>query len=489
MRVTCEQLDDADDLFQTGIDSLQVLGIAQSLHNALAAKDVHVKAQEIIRHIYNEGTITLIARRLWELAHRQLGESGHANGIMKSGRRTDEIHNHRENDRQMADLIQTHFDAIWSLRHLRTARPPSAVILTGSTGALGPYILHNLILDPSTEQIHVLNRSDVAQARQLAHHDLHGLSTDFSKVTFHHTPTPANLFHSLDPSTIRQLQATTTRIIHNAWPVNFNIPLASFRPHLQGLASLIEFCATAPHRPALTFISSVGEVAGWDPAHGPVPEVSLPMRPHLPHAGGYAQSKHIGSAMVEHARTVLGLRAASLRCGQIAGPTTRAGAWHDAEWFPSLLRSSLYLGVLPGDLGGMGARVDWVPVDVMARLVLDIGLRDGVFHGVGPRATMWARLVPTVRAFYGARIARVAGLREWVGLVEAVAEARGAEAETARRCPAVKLLGFFQGLVEEGERQPVVLCTRRAGEVSCALRELEAVRPEWMENWMRQWDF
>lgn len=64
---------------------------------------------------------------------------------------------------------------------------------------------------------------------------------------------------------------TADRIIHNAWPVNFNIAIASFEPHICGVRRLVDFSNAARKRVPIVFISSVGEVDNWIAAE-PVPE-------------------------------------------------------------------------------------------------------------------------------------------------------------------------------------------------------------------------
>jgi thioester reductase-like protein len=43
----------------------------------------------------------------------------------------------------------------------------------------------------------------------------------------------------LDENTIQEMQTTVTQIIHAAWPVNFNLSLPQFTPHIQGVHNLL----------------------------------------------------------------------------------------------------------------------------------------------------------------------------------------------------------------------------------------------------------
>lgn len=62
--------------------------------------------------------------------------------------------------------------------------------------------------------------------------------------------------------------------------------------------------------------------------------------------------------------------------------------------------------------------------------------------------------------------------------------------------PAVKLVGFFEGLVvgSEGEEMKreqlgggLIFETKKTREVSRGMRDMEGVGEEWMGRWLRQW--
>lgn len=61
---------------------------------------------------------------------------------------------------------------------------------------------------------------------------------------------------------------------------------------------------------------------------------------------GYGESKWVGEKILEAAASETGLTTIVVRVGQISGG--RNGYWHQKEWFPSLVRSSLFLRVFPG---------------------------------------------------------------------------------------------------------------------------------------------
>lgn len=60
---------------------------------------------------------------------------------------------------------------------------------------------------------------------------------------------------------------------------------------------------------------------------------------------GYSESKWVAEKLLEVAAENTALRPVSVRIGQLSGG--KSGVWNRNEWFPSLVRSGMYLGSLP----------------------------------------------------------------------------------------------------------------------------------------------
>lgn len=58
------------------------------------------------------------------------------------------------------------------------------------------------------------------------------------------------------------------------------------------------------------------------------------------------ESKWVGERILEQAAEETTLRPVIVRAGQICGGIN--GQWNTTEWFPTLVKSSLHLGALPG---------------------------------------------------------------------------------------------------------------------------------------------
>ncbi|KAK3902336.1 hypothetical protein C8A05DRAFT_15597 [Staphylotrichum tortipilum] len=468
------------DFFTVGIDSMQVINASRLLRAGLEAAGIHVDASALAtRVIYGHPTPRRLAEYLFSVVNNESqeqagGETHHAEDTMKALL-----------EKYTRDMPQAQGD-----------KPPPAddgqvIVITGTTGALGSYMLDLASASPLVKKIICFNRSDDAEARQRKAAADRGLRGDFSKAVFLHTDM-SSFDLGLGKETYEGLLREVDRVIHNQWPVNFNMPVESFEPHIRGVRNLADFSFRAAKRVPVIFISSIATVDGWRKSE-PVPERSL--HDFSISNGGYGQSKLVSSLILEKATEVSGVPTEIIRVGQIGGPSSEKGFWNRQEWFPSLIASSVYLGMLPHSLGQMST-IDWTPIEGIANLVLEasgvttrVPIKDisGYFHGINPSRTTWGTLVKAVEEFYGGRIKKVVSLDEWVSALE---QSQG-HTEDIGRNPGVKLLDTYKSwatAMREGQKY-VPMDTARTESRSKTMHEMHAITPELMKNWCRQWGF
>ncbi|CEH19346.1 Non-ribosomal peptide synthetase/alpha-aminoadipate reductase and related enzymes [Ceraceosorus bombacis] len=243
-----------------------------------------------------------------------------------------------------------------------------AALVTGTTGGLGCILLEQLLQDKQYATIICVNRATHAsnaggRERQSAAFEERAMDQTLAqsdKLTF----VDGNIWDL----TIQQFQDALQGhrlglIVHNAWPVRFDLPLSSFEKSIAGLVSLLELAAIESAK--LVFLSSVAAVKGTLTGN-PAETVRIDESTQVPlewALGGYGESKLIGEKLVCQAvRTVPGLHAVSVRCGQLMGDY-RTGVWNADEWWPSIVRSATpeALGSLPSgpELGD----VDWISMN------------------------------------------------------------------------------------------------------------------------------
>ncbi|EAU87887.2 ICS [Coprinopsis cinerea okayama7 len=260
---------------------------------------------------------------------------------------------------QMADHY-SHFSPSESVAalplHLTQPRGQTAgrvVLLTGTTGALGSYILEVLLKDKSVGKVYALNRrrrsssattildrqKKVFQEKGLdvaildaASGRLELLEGELSRPDF-----------GLSKDVLGEVVSSVTTIIHNAWPVDFKFSLKSFEPMIKGLGNLISFSLASPLRPTVLFASTFAVLQNATPSPTPYQEVEIP--PEYAIGTGYTESKWVAEELLSRASRDMGLRSLVVRVGQITGGNN--GTWKPEEWFPSLVMSSPDVGSFP----------------------------------------------------------------------------------------------------------------------------------------------
>jgi thioester reductase-like protein len=373
----------------------------------------------------------------------------------------------------------------------------TTIVLTGSTGHLGTYILDALLADTKVGSIHCLNRSTDAQARQeaqLTERGLRSLNQIGSAPVYFHTTDLTKPRLGLSDEVYGALTAHATHYIHCAWPVDFNKSLSSFEPSIQGLLNLMDLPISAPHQPVFMFLSSISAIGNW----GAVPGARL----HVPEAEvddwkvarfGYGQSKLVAERLLAEATRVSHLKTSVCRIGQVCGPIEHGGkgCWPRQEWFPSLVASAKYLNAVPSSLGALDA-IDWLPADRVGLMVAELLFchqEPGTIayhHLVNPTLSTWSTLLPRIKLGLQQPNIKVLTLVEWVDLL------KDSMWDPVRN-PAMKLLPFFHDLRDKVILVPnaraVILEVKATVQKSKVLRDTKAVQPEWLELWFKQWDF
>ncbi|KAF7956004.1 hypothetical protein EAE96_004925 [Botrytis aclada] len=376
-------LDVNEDFFARGIDSLQALTVVRNLRHGLGITSIASST------LYTNPSITQLA-----------------SAVVKISKDEESIHG-RQMAGQLRESMLTEFRSrIDSLTlpqptcHRKVDTNREIVVLTGSTGTLGSHILGSFLLNPRVAHIYCLNRS--SSGKTLRDSRSQSADTADARVTFFTTDLskPQLGLRLEDYSNLLQ----ATRIIHNAWPVNFNLSLSSFRPSIEGLINLIALAVSSAGG-KLFFVSSISSVMGYKTSSGATPEdiihASTDPNESIVGPNGYAESKYISELLISYASDKFsshGHKFSLARVGQIAGPVRAQGMWNKTEWFPSLILSSIHVGCIPSSLGSSLGRIDWVPVDLLADIIADLALANSlqsggrsvqVFHPLNPNPKTW----------------------------------------------------------------------------------------------------
>ncbi|KAF7968546.1 hypothetical protein HWV62_30169 [Athelia sp. TMB] len=323
--------------------------------------------------------------------------------------------------------------------------PPSGavVLLTGSTGGLGSFLLEALLSDEQIRTVYAYNRPS-SGAQPIAQRQMSAFADKGFDVRLLESPKLVYVEGDAASSNIGlakdlydQIHSSISIVIHNAWRVDFNLSLASFESNVQGTRNLIDFASTAKHASTLRFLftSSIGSAQGWDNARGAYPE-EVQFDASTAIGSGYGESKYVAE------------RTCSFRIGQIAGDLPR-GAWNKSDWVPVVVKSSIAIGALPACQG----MISWLPARTVTRAILDVAYAAEVpaetLNLVHPRPSSWPEMFKLfndalVRSRTIPSPLSLIPFSEWFEKIEQCA--RGADKAEMTNIPALRMLEFFRGM-------------------------------------------
>jgi thioester reductase-like protein len=498
-----QTISDDDNIFNRGMDSLRVTVIVQRIKAALRSCKAPINISEVTpRLVYANPSINQAAAVISALISDQDQKSGETavvdSAMTQESKITDMVRKYS------TDLPSPILEAPSGTS--RGKDLPWTVVMTGTTGSLGSYILDTLLALPTSRvaKIYCLNRSEDSEKRQKKINLTRGLNREWdgNRVEF----LCADLSQDdlgLGRAKYAKLLKESTVTIHSAWKVDFNLTLESFEGHVCGVRHLLDFSGRSANRAPLLFLSSISTVLGWLSNHPrqAVPECVL-HDTAVPEATGYGESKYASEHLLDNFSSASGITTAVLRTGQIAGPTSETGNWQKREWLPSLVASSKHLRVLPATIGSMDT-VDWIPVDVLASIIIELlgpilAANDNsdkrrkalVYNLVNPKVTLWSTLLPTVQQHLGgSSVVKIVPLKVWVNALEKSASAN--HGFITEQNPGVKLLDFFRRLLHDEAPETAALryVVARLVKDSPKAAELEQVSPTLMKLWMEQWAF
>ncbi|KAL2848127.1 hypothetical protein BJY01DRAFT_246453 [Aspergillus pseudoustus] len=492
----------ADDFFNCGMDSLQVLRLVRHLRASTALN----LAPSLV---YLNPSIRALSTALYQVARD--GQ------ISEQQKRESQIKLRGEILQKYLDAI----DAIGSFSNKSTSASQEedegkVIILTGSTGTIGSYILSVLLKRADIAHIYCFNRSadseNLQKNRNAQQDPTLPLTFPVSKVTFRTIDLTDPTFGPEDV-VYTALRTKTTHVIHNAWKVDFNLPLQAFETQLDGVVNLVRLCAHAPRTPSITFISSVSAAMNFCSTtvslsnHSSTQSTAIPERIltdlESPAPAGYAESKYIAERLLARASEVPALILGSRGLGAI----------------PDTLSSNKLEG--DSECEGVNERtIDWVPIDGIAEVIVEVGLdyhdpepasgsdsggsvNVSVFHPLNPHRSTWASLLPSIISALesysrGPEEKRVIEVVSPVGWLSSLRDAAtrsfsgaGDREEGLPKGvnPALRLLDFFFERFGGSKPGPESLKweTGNAERASQALRETEEINAELIRRWVRQW--
>ncbi|KAG7092005.1 putative NRPS-like protein biosynthetic cluster [Marasmius oreades] len=468
--VLTHAIEDDEDIFQHGGDSLQATWIRNSLLRAL--RDSAELDSRTVTHnfVYDHPTIERLSTYVFSLAVGGMSPEEPDDSARKA---------------VMADLVKKYSQEMSAQLRRSDGSEGAAkiVLLTGSTGSLGSYVLSRLIEHPDVSHVYALIRRGTVDVHQRQKVALENRGLDATailqseKVTLLEADLAQEVL-GVNDSVFDVISNTVTHIIDIAWRVDFNLSVSSFQTNLKGMRNMINL---AIRRDAHYVFASTVAVCR-NASHGHEEQVSA----DAALGNGYSESKWVAEEII-CASTPAGLRASIVRVGQLSGGPS--GAWSAREWFPSLVEASSHFKMVPDDDGV----VSWVPLRAAGQAMVDFlnspsdAENPRFLHLVHPRPVPWRMIAQILVKELDASLV---SSKDWLYALEGVVQGR------TQHLNALVLLPFFKAVLSESKEKAKEafganrLSTVRSQATSRHLQILDLLEEKdvlmWLEYWKRQ---
>ncbi|KAK2014649.1 putative NRPS-like enzyme [Colletotrichum eremochloae] len=465
---------DEDDFFARGMDSLQATRLRRLLTASLRATHAAAAAAGL-----DSANILPTDEVMDDLVYRNPSIEKLVQAIIPS---------HSNSDGAMSDTrlighVVDKFSGGVDCEHQRRA----VVVITGSTGSLGSFLVGRLLGDEKVGSVVCLNRPGredplETQKRALRSRKISVDNGTWAKLEVHQTNTSEERL-GLPESEYERLAARVTHVVHIAWPMNFKMRLQSFGTSFASLRNLLRLaCNARPHlglqKPRVLLISSISTVGNYPSMEGQavVPEISV--RDHSWALDlGYAKAKLVCEKLIERAaEDYPEIEPAVVRIGQLAGSSN--GYWNAAEHFVAICASSQRLGKFP-DLRGT---LSWLPVDSAAEALAEILLHQDplhpVYHLENPARQSWEEVTRLISEELQISSSSIVQLDHWLNLVEAFPKPNN---------PAAGLIHFLRNDFSKMSCGYVILDTSVSRSASSTMASMKPIKESIIRGYVSYW--
>ncbi|MCS6806445.1 MAG: amino acid adenylation domain-containing protein [Blastocatellia bacterium] len=294
------------------------------------------------------------------------------------------------------------------------SRLPQAVLLTGATGFLGAFLLHELLCQTEAQINCLVRAADAEAARRKIQTSMESYRIWQPSYADRILPVLGDLTEprlGLTDAQFDELARRIDVIYHNGAAVNFVYPYSALKPtNVHGTHEVLRLACHAKTKP-LHYVSTLSVWA--------LPErsadVSFREEDHIettgPLYGGYAQSKWVAEKLVTLARQ-RGLPVTIYRPGRVTGHS-QTGVWNHSDLLCQIIKGWIQLQSVPDR--EIQHQLDLTPVDYVSRAIVYLSRQPEAvgqsFHLLNPEPMPVQMLVEWMRT-YGYRL-RVVPTEQW----------------------------------------------------------------------------
>jgi len=308
------------------------------------------------------------------------------------------------------DGTNLHKEVVLNILHPHQSRPvvplseAKCVFLTGATGFLGAFLLHEL-LRATTADIYCHVRARDAQSgkdRLIENLKRHLLWDEDSSLSTRVVPVVGDLSKPLlgvGSTAFRHLANVVDVIFHNGAVVHWLRSYESLKETNVLSTHEILKLASWNRTKAVHFVSTTGVFENEYHLNKPTIYEEAPLREFRGLEGGYNQSKWVADNLVEQARG-MGIPTVIYRPGYICGDS-KTGCWNTDDFLCRLIKGVIQLGGAP--VLDDHLTLNMAPVDYVAKLIVQIASHsrnyNKAFTLLNPSAIPYSMLFDHLESF------------------------------------------------------------------------------------------
>jgi amino acid adenylation domain-containing protein/thioester reductase-like protein len=342
-------------------------------------------AQFPLRALFEQPTVANLARII-DVAIKGDGEVVYASrgNFIQSGQLSQEkltAEAQLASDITAGDLVYHHIDE------------PKHILLTGATGFVGAFLLHDLLRMTSADVHCLLRAENTAAGIQRLKKNLTKYLLWDDAFTERIKPILGDLGEprlGLTQEAFDQLTHEIDVIYHNGALVNFVYPYHAHKAsNVLGTQEVLRLASRVKLKP-VHFVSTLSILYSGDANDGRIIREDVNLDDVGAPFGGYAQSKWVAEKLMQQAGE-RGIPYAIYRPGLVSGHSI-SGAWNNDNLISSMTRACILLGSVPT----LDVMVNIVPVDFVSaaivRLSQDPKNFSKVYHLDNPEALHFSKL-------------------------------------------------------------------------------------------------
>jgi thioester reductase-like protein len=277
---------------------------------------------------------------------------------------------------------------------------PTSIFLTGATGFLGAYVLHELLQQTRADIYCLVRSTDVEEGRKRLQGHLESYALWDSYLGSRVIPVVGDLAQphlGLSREKFQLMASEIDIIYHTGAQVNFINPYSALKAtNVLGTQEILKLATHGKTKP-VHYISTLGVFyAGSYSGSKVVREYDDPDDCEGL-ALGYTQSKWVAEKLMTIARD-RGLPVFVYRPAVIIGDSQK-GIWNVSDIMCRLIRAFIQLESAPD----LDATLDLTPVDYVSRAIVYLSRQKGspgkTFHITNPKPLHWGQLIDFVRSF------------------------------------------------------------------------------------------